>query len=79
MLGSYNGVTSKLKKEVNPFLLTIHCVAHRTNLATLDGVSSSLYKDMSRVIAKMLNDIAFYFKKWSKAKCELALIKKELF
>ena len=79
MLGSRNGVASKLKKEVNPFLLSIHCVAHRTNLAALDVAGSSLCKSMSQEIDKMLNDTAFYFKKSSKAKSELALIKKELF
>jgi len=76
MLGSHNGVASKLKKEVNPFLLSIYCVTHKTNLAVLDVADNGLCKDVSKVINKMLNDTAFHFKKSSKAKSELALIKK---
>ena len=76
MLGSRNGVASKLKKEVNPFLLSIHCVAHRTNLAVLDVTGSSLCKSMFQEIDKMLNDIAFHFKNHQKQKVNLHLSRK---
>jgi len=36
MLGSCNGVALKLKKEVNPVLLSIHCIDYMTNLVALD-------------------------------------------
>jgi len=79
MLGCRNGVAAKLKKKVNPFKLFVHCVAHRTNLASLDAVGSRSCKDVSKVIDKLLNDIVAHFKKSSKAKCKLVAIKKELF
>ena len=31
-----NGLATKLKK-VNPFMISIHCVAHRTNLCLVDA------------------------------------------
>ncbi|KAL3677120.1 hypothetical protein R1sor_027068 [Riccia sorocarpa] len=40
MLGSKNGVAVRLKREVNPFLTATHCVAHRTNLASLAAAKS---------------------------------------
>ena len=35
MVGKNIGVSALLKKEVNPFITAVHCIAHRINLATL--------------------------------------------
>ena len=36
MIVKQNGVAARLKDKVNHFLTSIHCVAHRTNLAAID-------------------------------------------
>jgi len=40
MSGVCNGVVARLQDKINPFLLSIHCIAHRTNLASLNAASS---------------------------------------
>ncbi|KAL2641778.1 hypothetical protein R1flu_009365 [Riccia fluitans] len=44
MLGSKNGVAVRLKRSLNPFLTITHCVAHRTNLASLATTKDPTYK-----------------------------------
>jgi len=44
MTGICNGVAARLKDKVNPFLLSIHYITHRTNLAFLNATNSAPYK-----------------------------------
>ncbi|MCO5595157.1 hypothetical protein L7F22_049196 [Adiantum nelumboides] len=57
MVGRKKGVATLLKK-VNPMLTSIHCVAHRTNLATSD---TSKKIDFAKRIDVLVNGIANYF------------------
>lgn len=79
MLGRRKGVATKLKKKISHFLLSINFVAHKPNLASHDVASSRSFKNMSKVIGKLLHDIISHLKKSSKAKCELSAMKKEWF
>ena len=63
-----NGVVARLKDKVNPFILSIHCVTHRTNLASLDAANSTSCKNLSTLLDNLINDIASHFKRSSKAK-----------
>jgi len=60
MVGSHGGVATQLKNKVNPFLLSCHCVAHRTNLAALDASKAPNCKVISSEIDTLLNSIAFF-------------------
>lgn len=62
MVGKKNGVSTRLKK-LNPFLTSVHCVAHRTNLAALEAAKHDSCKVISSDVDKVLNKVAFYFKK----------------
>ena len=42
MIGRVNGVTTRVKRE-NPFMTSIHCVAHRTSLCLVDAVKECEY------------------------------------
>ena len=61
MVGKKSGVAAQLKK-INPFLTSTHCVAHRTNLATLEASKNQSCKEMSVAIDSMLNTLAGFFK-----------------
>ncbi|MCO5615125.1 hypothetical protein L7F22_069414 [Adiantum nelumboides] len=52
MTGKKNGVSSLLKKNVNPFLTSIHCVAHRSALA-VSSVAKSM--DACKKLDKLVN------------------------
>jgi hypothetical protein len=52
-------------RKINPFITSIHCVAHRTNLAALEVAKSSSYKDFSNKIDKVLNKVAAFFKRFA--------------
>jgi hypothetical protein len=70
MVGKNIGVASLLKK-VNLFLTFIHCVAHRTNLATLEASKNESCKDISSEVDSILNTLASHFKKSCKRKYAL--------
>jgi hypothetical protein len=79
MIGCRIRIAVRLKDNISPFLLNVHCVVHRTNLASLDAASSGPCKAISSIIDKLLNDIASHFKRSSKAKSHLLELQKELF
>ena len=49
MVGKENGVAARLRKE-NPFMLNIHCIAHRLALASHDASSSVPYCKNMRIL-----------------------------
>lgn len=61
MMGQRLGMAIKLKK-ISPFLTSIHCIAHRTNLAALEVAKSTDYKAISTEIDILLNSLAAYFR-----------------
>ena len=63
MIGKQNGVAARLKDKVNFFLTSIHCVGHRTNLATIYATRVGPCKIMSKEIDVLLNSVAIHFKK----------------
>jgi hypothetical protein len=71
MTGCCTRVAARLKDNVSLFLLNVHCIAHRTNLASLDAASSGPCKAISSIIDKLLNDTSSHFKRSSKAKSHL--------
>ena len=77
MVGSKSGVATRLK-EASPFVVSVHCIAHRTNLATLQAVESSECKVVSFEIDKTINLLVAHFKKSGKKKTILHAIQKEL-
>ena len=68
MVGSHGGVATKLKNNLNPFILSCHCVDHKTNLASLDASKASNCKVISDEVDMILNAIASYFNSSSKRK-----------
>jgi hypothetical protein len=44
MVGKNNDVTILLKKR-SPFITSTHCIAHRTNLATLEALNNPSCKE----------------------------------
>ena len=54
-------IATQLKEKVNPFLLSCHCVAHRTNLAALDAAKKCSYEEISKEVDKMINSVASFF------------------
>lgn len=64
MLGSKNGVATKLR-EVNPFLLSCHCIAHRFALCTAQGASKvSIVKHFVETLTSL-----YYFFQHSAVRC----------
>ena len=61
MVSSQTGVLTRLRKEVNSFLLACHCVAHRTNLAALDAAKTPDCKILSTEIDVLINSISSFF------------------
>ena len=66
-------------KEVNPFLLACHCVAHRTNLVALDAAKTPDCKVLSTEIDVLINSISSFFHKSSKRKHALTTLQEQLF
>ncbi|MCO5607521.1 hypothetical protein L7F22_061718 [Adiantum nelumboides] len=58
MTGKENGVATLIKKYVNPFLTSIHCVAHRAALA-VSSVAKNL--EYAKTLETLVNSIAIYF------------------
>ena len=79
MVGKKTGVSATLKKEVNPFITTIHCIAHMTNLAVLQAACTKPCDVMSSEVDDLLNSLAAHFKKSSKMKSCLLKLQEELF
>jgi hypothetical protein len=77
MLGQRSGMATKLKK-ISPFLTSVHCIAHRTNLAALEVAKSMKCKSLSTEIDVLVNSLIAYFMNSRKRKCALNGIKKEL-
>ena len=65
MVGSKSGVAIRLK-EVKPFVISVHCIAHRINLATLQAAESSEF--VCSEIDKTINLLATHFKNSGKKK-----------
>ena len=61
MMGKKIGVATQLKEKVNPFLLSCHCVAHRTNLAALDDAKKRSCEEISKEMDKMIKNVASFF------------------
>ena len=59
MVGTHGRVTTRLKNHLNPFLLSCHCVAYRTNLAALDASKASDCKVIYDEVDTLLNAIVF--------------------
>ncbi|MCO5549887.1 hypothetical protein L7F22_003361 [Adiantum nelumboides] len=74
MVGRKKGVATLLKK-LNPRLTAIHCVAHRTNLASCDTSKKIPY---ARQIDTLVNGIANYFSSSSKRMEHLQDLQEEL-
>lgn len=58
--GSQGGVAIKLEIKINPFILSCHCVAHKTNLAILDTFKTPNCKVISDEVDTLSNTIAFF-------------------
>ena len=65
-------------KIVSPFLVNIHCITHRTTLATLQVAQCVDCKKMSLEIDNMINLLAKMFKRFRKKKSTLLILQKEL-
>ena len=79
MVEKKSGVSAILKKEVNPFITTVHCIAHKTNLAALQAASTKPCDVMSSKVDDLLNFLAAHFKKSSKRKSCLLKLQEKLF
>ena len=79
MVGSQTGVSIRLRKEVNSFLFVCCCVAHRTNLTTLDVANTPDCKVLSTEIDVLINFISSFFYKFCKRKHALTTFHEQLF
>ena len=79
MVEKKTGVSTTLKKEVNPFITNVHCIADRTNLAALQATSTKPCDVMSSKVDDLLNSLAAHFKKSRKRKSCLLKLQEELF
>ncbi|MCO5550644.1 hypothetical protein L7F22_004133 [Adiantum nelumboides] len=73
MVGWLNGVTTRFKRE-NPFITSIHCIAHRASLCLVDAVKHSPY---AQTIDQVVNEIASTFNKSSIRSAKLAELESE--
>ncbi|MCO5570518.1 hypothetical protein L7F22_024241 [Adiantum nelumboides] len=72
MVGRLNGVTTHFKRE-NPFMTSIHCLAHRASLCLVDAVKVSAY---AQLIDQVVNEIASTFSKSSNKSAKLAKLER---
>ena len=77
MVNHLTRVSTRLK-AVSPFLINIHSIAHRTNLAALQATQCKDCKKMTSKIDKMVNFLAEMFKRSRKKKSILIALQKEL-
>ncbi|KAL3689532.1 hypothetical protein R1sor_015841 [Riccia sorocarpa] len=78
MLGSKNGVAARLRRMLNPFLTVTHCVAHRTNLASLQAAKNTNCKRVSDEVDTILNSVSGYFSHSAKRKAALYSLQETL-
>ena len=57
MVGRINGLATRLKKR-SPYMLSMHCITHKTNLCLVDAIKKSPY---AQHIDDVVNDIARIF------------------
>jgi len=74
MTGRVRGVSTLLTKE-NPFMINIHCMAHRLALCT--GQAASNVSTMEKY-RQLLTDLYYYFSKSSKRNAGLKAIQEVL-
>jgi len=77
MEGKNMGVIALLKK-LNPFLTSTHCIAHKTNLATLEASKTESCKEISNDADCIVNALVGHFKQSSKCKAALQALQNEL-
>ncbi|MCO5578403.1 hypothetical protein L7F22_032244 [Adiantum nelumboides] len=75
MTGKDNGVATLFRRYINPFLTSIHCVAHRAALA-VSNVAKKM--DYSKALEKLVNSIASYFNASGKRLEELRILQEDL-
>jgi len=64
-------VLHQVQGQGNSFVTSIHYVARRMNLATIDATKVPTCKELFREIDLLLNSMAMYFKKFYKRKALL--------
>ncbi|MCO5575625.1 hypothetical protein L7F22_029427 [Adiantum nelumboides] len=67
MVGSRNGLASLLKKR-SPYMVPIHCLAHRTHLCISDAFQGNA---IANYVDWVPNELAAMFKKSSKRSARL--------
>ena len=77
MVNHLTEVSTRLK-FVSPFLINIHCIAHRTNLVALQATQYVDCKKISSEIDNIVNLLAKMFKSSRKKKSSLSALLKEL-
>ena len=60
MTGSKNGVVALIKKQDSPFVLGVHCIAHRLALCSSQAAESVPYL---KSYQQILSDIFYHFKR----------------
>ena len=73
MVGHLTGFSTRLKVKT-PFLINIHYIAHKTNLAALQAAQCVDCKKMSLEIYNMINLLAEMFKRSGKKKSALTVL-----
>ena len=76
MVDSYAGETTRLKDNLNPFIVSYHCVAHRSNLTTLDVSKTPDCKIISNEVDTLLITIVSFFNMSSKRRHALTMLQK---
>jgi len=79
MVRSRIGVATQLKNKVNPHLIVVHCIAHRTNLAFLEATKGNGCSLLSNEVDNLINLVVAHFKKFAKRKSSLQTLQNELF
>ena len=77
MVGKNTCVATFLK-NVNIFLTSIYCVAHRTNLVALELLKQKNFKELSLDVDHISNALAGHFNKSSKRISVLQALRDEL-
>lgn len=73
MTGSQSGVGVRLQ-QLNPFMLCIHCIAHRLALCCADSAEDLDYPDMAE---NVVNDMSSFFNRSGKRAVELKKVAEE--
>ena len=59
MTGAKNGVTGRMTREVNPYIINVHCIAHRLALVTSQAANNI---DYLKKYQTALANVYYYFK-----------------